>query len=46
MDYVAQVAEFLKRGESVVFYTVSRGTFLDIKELELRFGLRPSAVCD
>lgn len=46
MDYIAQVAELLKNGESVVFYTVGSDTFLCIKELKFRFGLLPTAVCD
>ncbi|MDE6993222.1 MAG: radical SAM protein [Lachnospiraceae bacterium] len=45
-DYIAQVAEFLQKGETVIFYTVGSDTFLNIKELKFRFGLLPTAVCD
>lgn len=45
-DYIAQVAELLRNGEDVIFYTVGTDTFLCIRELKARFGLLPTAVCD
>lgn len=46
MDYMAHVAELLKGGKTVLFYTVGSDTFLNIRELKHRFGLLPMAVCD
>jgi len=45
-DYAKQVAELLQKGETVVYYTVGSDTFLNIRELKVRFGLLPTAVCD
>lgn len=45
-DYIAQVAELLRNGKDVIFYTVGTDTFLCIRELKARFGLLPTAVCD
>lgn len=45
-DYAGQIAELLKKGEDVLFYTLGTDTLLSIKELKSRFGLLPTAVCD
>jgi len=45
-DYIAKIAELLKSGETVIFYTVGGDTFLNIRELKARFGLLPTGVCD
>lgn len=45
-DYIGQVADLLKKGEKVIFYTLGTDTFLNIKELKFRFGMLPSALCD
>lgn len=45
-DHVGQIAELLKNGKEVLFYTLGTDTFLSIKELRSRFGLLPTAVCD
>lgn len=45
-DYMARVAELLKNGETVIFYTVGSDTFLCVKECKARFGLLPTAICD
>lgn len=45
-DHIKKTAELLKKGEAVIFYTVGSDTFLFLKELKNRFGLRPTAICD
>ncbi|MCI8646453.1 MAG: radical SAM protein [Firmicutes bacterium] len=45
-DYIVEIANALQQGKDVIFYTVGSGTFENIRELKMRFGLLPTAVCD
>ena len=45
-DYVELIADKIKRGADVIFYTVGSCTFEYLRELKNRFDLLPVAVCD
>ena len=46
IDYIERIANKLTHDVDVIFYTVGSCTMGCVRELEHRFGLRPSAVCD
>ena len=45
-DYVEKIAEKLNAGTPVFLYTLGGDTLSVIKELDFRFGLKASGVCD
>jgi len=46
IDYVRIIADKIKSGIPVAFYTVGGDTFSVMRALKHRFGVKPAAVCD
>ncbi len=46
INYVEKIGKLLRQDKPVIFYTVSGGTFENIRALKDRCGLCPTAVCD
>lgn len=45
-DYIKEIADILREGKEIIFYTVGSGTFENIRELKKRYGMLPTAICD